>query len=175
MGGYIALRMWARQPQSIAGLVLSNTKAEKDSPEIVGRRRAQIASLEQQGLDAFIHSAAPKRLSPTTLANRPWVLDSIMMMNLTVSAEATAATLEAMAAKEDDTAALATISVPTLITSGSDDVFIPQTAASVLRDGIRNAQWHVIPDSGHVSNLERPTEYNRLLDEFLASLPGAPA
>src|SRR5205814_620728 len=38
MGGYVALRMWARNADSIAALVLSNTKAESDSDEIVRRR-----------------------------------------------------------------------------------------------------------------------------------------
>jgi 3-oxoadipate enol-lactonase len=170
MGGYVALRMWARMPGAIAALVLSNTKAERDSDEIVARRRAQTAAIQQQGLAEFIRTGAPRRLSPKTLEQRPWVLDSIMMMNFTVSAEANAATLDAMARKEDDTATLATIDVPTLITAGSDDIFIPKTSAGVLREGIRNSQLHVIQDTGHVSNLERPTEYNRVMDEFLASL-----
>jgi 3-oxoadipate enol-lactonase len=171
MGGYIALRMWGRNPAGIAALVLSNTKAERDSDEIVARRRAQIASLQAHGLAEFIRSGAPRRLSPKTLENKPWVLDSITMMNFTVSAEANAATLEAMAVKPDDTATLATIDVPTLITSGSDDMFIPKTSAGVLKDGIRNSQLYSIPDTGHVSNLEDPVQYNRLLDGFLASLP----
>lgn len=171
MGGYVALRMWARKPELIAALVLSNTKAERDSEEIVARRRAQIANLEQHGLAEFIHSGAPRRLSPKTLEDRPWVLDSITMMNFTVSAEANAATLEAMAVKDDDTATLATIDVPALITTGSDDIFIPKTSAAVLEAGIRNSQLHVIEHSGHVSNLERPTQYNQVMDDFLASLP----
>jgi pimeloyl-ACP methyl ester carboxylesterase len=170
MGGYIALRMWDRKSELIAALVLSNTKAEKDSDEIVARRRAQIASLRQHGLAEFIRSGAPRRLSPKTLADRPWVLDSIMMMNFTVSAEANAATLEAMAVKADDTATLPTIDVPTLITSGSDDTFIPRTSPAALKDGIRHSQLHVIEDTGHVSNLERPAQYNRLVDDFLAAL-----
>lgn len=171
MGGYIALRMWARKPTLIAGLVLSNTKAESDSDEIAARRRAQIANIEQHGLAEFIRTGAPRRLSPKTLEDRPWVLDSITMMNFTVTAEANAATLEAMAVKGDDTATLATIDVPTLITSGNDDIFIPKTSAGVLKDGIRNSQLHIIQDTGHVSNLERPTQYNRVMDDFLASLP----
>jgi pimeloyl-ACP methyl ester carboxylesterase len=170
MGGYVALRMWARRPGFIAGLVLSNTKAERDSEEILARRRTQIANLRERGLAAFIETGAPRRLSPKTLEQRPWVLDSIKMMNFTVSADANAATLEAMAAKEDDTATLATIDVPTLITSGSDDAFIPKTSAGLLKDGIRHSRLHVIPDTGHVSNLENPAEYNRVMDEFLASL-----
>lgn len=170
MGGYIALRMWAIKPELIAGLVLSNTKAESDSDEIVARRRAQVGNIRQHGLAEFIHTGAPRRLSPKTLADRPWVLDLITMMNFTVSAEANIATLEAMASKPDDTATLATITVPTLITSGSDDTFIPKDAAAKLKDGIRTAQLHVIQDTGHVSNLESPTQYNRAMDDFLATL-----
>lgn len=171
MGGYVALRMWAHNRDLIGALVLSNTKAERDSDEIVGRRRSQIANIHEHGLAEFIRTGAPRRLSAATLDRRPWVLDSITMMNFTVSAEANAATLEAMAVKPDDTATLATIDVPTLITSGSDDIFIPKTAAGVLEQGIRGARLRVIQDTGHVSNLENPTEYNRVLDEFLATLP----
>lgn len=171
MGGYVALRIWARKPKLVAALILSNTKAESDSDEIVARRRAQIASIQQNGLAQFVQTGAPKRLSPKTLERRPWVLDSIKMMNFTVSAEVNAATLEAMARKEDDTALLATIDVPTLITSGSDDIFIPSTSARVLEQCIRNSRLHVIRDTGHVSNLEHPTEYNRIVGDFVASLP----
>ena len=170
MGGYVALRMWARRPGLIGGLVLSNTKAESDSEEIVARRRAQIASIEQKGIETFIREGAPKRLSPKTLERRPWVLDAITMMNLTVSAEANAATLDAMARKADDTATLATIDVPALITSGSDDIFIPKTSAGTLAGGIRGARTHVIADTGHVSSLENPSDYNRVVDDFLATL-----
>jgi pimeloyl-ACP methyl ester carboxylesterase len=173
MGGYVALRMWARRPGIFRAIVLSNTKAERDSEEIVARRRAQVASIRQQGLAEFIRTGAPRRLSPATLERRPWVLDLVAMMNFTVSAEANAATLEAMAAKDDDTATLATIDVPALVLTGSDDIFIPKTSAGVLASGIRGARHQVIQDTGHVSSLERPTEYNRVLGEFFASLAEA--
>src|SRR5690606_14285891 len=104
------------------------------------------------------------------LEQRPWVLDSIKMMNFTVSAEANAATLEAMAVKEDDVKTLVSISVPTLITTGSDDIFIPKSSATILKEGIRNSQLHVIQDTGHVSNLESPTQYNQVMQDFLTSI-----
>lgn len=170
MGGYIALRMWAHKPDLVSAMVLSNTKAEADTEEIVARRRTQIASIREHGLEHFVHTGAPKRLSPSVLEKRPWVLDSIKMMNFTVSAEVNAATLEAMAAREDDTPVLATIDVPVLVTAGSDDKFIPPDSAAKLRDGIRDSELHVIPETGHVSNLENPTEYNRVLDGFVSNL-----
>jgi 3-oxoadipate enol-lactonase len=167
MGGYIALRMWARRPDLIAAMVLSNTKAEKDSDEIVARRRAQIENIERNGLEHFVTTGAPKRLSPMTLRRRPWVLDTIKLLNFTVPAEVNAATLEAMARKEDDTEVLPTIDVPVLVTSGSDDIFIPKDAPGNLHRGIKGSRFHEIPGTGHVSSLEAPTEYNRVMDEFL--------
>ncbi|NIN33957.1 MAG: hypothetical protein GTO60_02105, partial [Gammaproteobacteria bacterium] len=101
------LRMWARKPELISALVMICTKAEADTEEIKGRRRAQIENIQKNGLENFVETGAPKRLSPNTLEQRPWVLDWIKMMNYTVSAEANAATLEAMAIKEDDTDTLA--------------------------------------------------------------------
>ena len=167
MGGYIALRMWARRPDLIAAMVLSNTKAEKDSDEIVARRRAQIENITSNGLEYFVTTGAPKRLSPVTLQRRPWVLDTIKLLNLTVPAAVNAATLEAMAQKEDDTKVLPTIDVPVLVTSGSDDTFIPKQSPGNLHRGIKGSRFHEIAGTGHVSSLEAPTEYNRIMEEFL--------
>lgn len=169
MGGYIALRMWARNSGAIAGMVLSNTKAEKDSDEIVGRRRTQIENINKNGLEFFVTTTAPKRLSPVTVERRPWVLDIIKLLNYTVPAEVNAATLEAMVQKEDDTKVLPTIDVPVLVTSGSDDIFIPKDCPGNLHKGIRDSLFHEIADTGHVSSLEAPTEYNRVMEEFLQS------
>src|SRR5690348_7393750 len=158
MGGYVALRMWARRPDLIAAMVLSNTKAERDSEEIVARRRAQIANIHKNGLEHFVTTGAPKRLSPVTLERRPWVLDIIKLLNYTVPAEVNAATLEAMARKEDDTKVLPTINVPVLVMAGSDDIFIPKDSPGDLHRGISGSRFHEIAGTGHVSSLEAPTE-----------------
>lgn len=167
MGGYIALRMWARRPSLIAAMILSNTKAESDSDEIVARRRAQIENINSKGLEHFVTSGAPKRLSPVTLRCRPWVLDTIKLLNFTVPAAVNAATLAAMAEKADDTQVLPTIDVPVLVTSGSDDTFIPKESPANLHRRIKDSRFHEIADTGHVSSLEAPTVYNRLMEDFL--------
>ena len=71
MGGYVALRMWAHNRDLIGALVLSNTKAERDSDEIVARRRSQIANIHEHGLAEFIRTGAPRRLSAATLDRGP--------------------------------------------------------------------------------------------------------
>lgn len=170
IGGYIALRMWAHRPELFSALVMCCTKAEADTAEIRERRRAQVANIRKNGLRSFVENGARKRVSPATVSDRPWVVDWIKMMNYTVSAEANAATLEAMAVREDDSTLLPAIEVPTLILSGSDDIFIPKESPFNLEKGIRGSVHHVIRDAGHVASLERPTEVNRHMDDFLCAL-----
>lgn len=170
IGGYIALRMWARRPDLLSALIMICSKAEADSEEIKERRRAQIENIHKNGLENFIVTGAPKRVAPKTAAARPWVVDWIKMMNFTVSAEANAATLEAMAIKDDDTDTLRTINVPALILSGNDDIFIPKDSPHNLEKGISNSVHHAIQDAGHVASLENPTAVNKYIEEFLQSV-----
>ena len=170
IGGYIALRMWARRPDLISALVMCCSKADADSDEIKERRRAQIENIHKNGLENFIVTGAPKRVAPQTAEEKPWVVDWIKMMNFTVSAEANAATLEAMAVKEDDTDTLQTIDVPALIMSGSHDIFIPKESPHNLNKGIKNSVHHVIQGAGHVASLENPTEVNKYMEDFLKSI-----
>jgi pimeloyl-ACP methyl ester carboxylesterase len=170
IGGYIALRMWAHGSEKISALVMICTKAEADSDEIKERRRGQVENIRKNGLENFVLTTAPKRVGPKVVEERPWVVDWIKMMNFTVSAEANAATLEAMAIREDDTASLATIDVPALILSGGKDIFIPKDSPYNLEKGISNSTHHVIDEAGHVASLEYPTEVNRHMEEFLKSI-----
>jgi pimeloyl-ACP methyl ester carboxylesterase len=64
---------------------------------------------------------------------------------------------------------LAQIEVPTLIVWGRNDVIVP------VGDALRyerligpNARAVIFEDTGHVPMLERPSRFNRLLEEFLA-------
>jgi pimeloyl-ACP methyl ester carboxylesterase len=38
-----------------------------------------------------------------------------------------------------------------------------------MADGIAGARFEVIPQTGHLPNLERTAEFNRLLADFLAA------
>lgn len=170
IGGYIALRLWAHNSDVMSGLVMICSKAEADTDEIKERRRAQIENIEKNGLEAFVELTAPKRVAPKTVEEKPWVVDWIKMMNYTVSAEANAKTLEAMAIKEDDTHTLQTIDVPALILSGSHDIFIPKDCPFTMENGIKNAVHHVIEDTGHVASLENPISVNAHMEEYLKNI-----
>lgn len=62
------------------------------------------------------------------------------------------------------------IKTPTLIVVGSDDVLDFIQIAELLEQKIENSKKIVIPDAGHMTNMEKPEEFNIILKEFLNSL-----
>jgi pimeloyl-ACP methyl ester carboxylesterase len=59
------------------------------------------------------------------------------------------------------------IACPTLIVWGERDRVIPARDADVFAELIPNSRKVVMEDTGHLPMLERPTEFNALLKEFL--------
>lgn len=66
---------------------------------------------------------------------------------------------------------LGDISCPTLIVWGKDDFLVPVRDAYEFAELIPDSELIVWEDTGHVSMLERPEEFNAALTEFLAAQP----
>jgi pimeloyl-ACP methyl ester carboxylesterase len=63
---------------------------------------------------------------------------------------------------------LAEIRIPTLIVWGRDDRLIPVRAADSYRRRIPGSRVEILDRTGHLAMLERPVEFNALVDEFLS-------
>jgi len=73
--------------------------------------------------------------------------------------------------KESSTPALRRLSeilVPTLIIVGAEDIPDVHAHAGAIEAGIAGAVRKIIPDAGHLSYLERPEAFNRIVQEFLS-------
>ena len=78
--------------------------------------------------------------------------------------------LEAMRGRPDSSALLGEIDVPTLVVVGEEDVITPVKEARAMAAMIRGSRLEVIPEAGHLSNLERPAAFNAALSDFVGSL-----
>lgn len=61
------------------------------------------------------------------------------------------------------------ILVPTLIITGENDLPYFQVIAELLHKGIKNSQKKVIMNAGHMSNMEKPEEFNKAVGSFVRS------
>ncbi|TSA04992.1 MAG: alpha/beta fold hydrolase [Nitrospiraceae bacterium] len=66
---------------------------------------------------------------------------------------------------------LGEVRCPVQIIWGQQDRFIPCSAGEELHQAIPGSRLAVIPDAGHLPMWERPADVNRLITEFLTSLP----
>lgn len=99
------------------------------------------------------------------------VLERVRALMHGTTPEGAAAALRAMAVRRDQTELLSSIDVPTLIVVGSEDAITPPADAEAMSAQIEGSRLVVIEGAGHVSNVERPGEFNRALVEFLRGLP----
>ena len=69
-------------------------------------------------------------------------------------------------AEADQRDMLASVAVPTLLVWGELDARSPLDVAHQLDEAIPDTELVVIPECGHVSNLERPAQFNDAIRSF---------
>lgn len=168
MGGYITLAMLRRHPARVAGMILANTRAGADSDVAAANRQAQAEAVRAGGLTTFLAGMREKLVGATTRETTPEVLRAIEEMMERATMEGTAGMLDAMRQRTDGSATLAAAAVPVCIIAGAEDVLIPPAEAEAMHALQPSSDLHVLPNSGHLSCLERPTRFNTIVDTFLA-------
>ncbi len=170
MGGYILLRAIERHPERFRGLVLCDTRAEADGNEGKVKRARQAADIRKDGLAGFSESFLKAVFHEKTFAEKPAAVEAIRSVIERTSPVAIAGTLIALAGRTDSTPSLFRIAVPALVMVGRHDAVTPPSAAQAMKEKIPGAELHLIPDAGHMSNLENPEEFTTHLFNFLHKL-----
>jgi pimeloyl-ACP methyl ester carboxylesterase len=166
MGGYVALAVHRMAPQRCRSLILADTRAEADTEEASANRVKLQGVARERGPDAVLEAMLPKLVGPAAQegAAVPATLRTLAHAN---RAEGVVDALEALKTRPDARPGLDAIGCPTLVIVGADDVLTPPSAAETLRDGIPGATLVVVPDAGHMSNLEQPVAFALALWSFL--------
>ena len=76
----------------------------------------------------------------------------------------------AMAERPDSVPLLAQIACPTLVITGELDGPTPPADGRLIAEQIPGARLNIIPQAGHLSNLEQPEAFNRALLDFLEGI-----
>jgi pimeloyl-ACP methyl ester carboxylesterase len=159
LGGYVSLAFYLAHPEMVRALVICdsgpgyrNADARRQWNE---RAQERAVALESRGLDALGKSREVRESA-----------------SLHRSAQGLAHAARGMLAQEGSRVidGLGAIDVPTLIIVGDrDQPFI--APCEYMAKKISGARLEVIRDAGHSSNLDQPEAFNRVLLDFLDSLP----
>lgn len=170
MGGYVAFAVMRRAPQLACGLILSDTRATADTAEGKQGRVKNAKHVHAHGTAALIDAMVPRLLSASTREQLPHVEQELRAIMAGAAAPAVIAALLGMAERPDSTPQLRSINVPVQIIVGEHDEITPPGDARLLARAIPGARMEIIPNAGHLPNLEQPAAFNRVVESFLEDL-----
>ncbi|MGQ0539879.1 MAG: alpha/beta fold hydrolase [Gemmatimonadaceae bacterium] len=170
MGGYIAFALWRRHRSRVRALILADTRAGGDSEEARAKRVSMAELALKSGSSAVADAMIAGMVGKHTREHCPGIADAVHRMLAAAPVPGVVGALQAMRERMDSTATLGTITVPTLIVVGEDDVLTPVAEAEAMQGAISGSRLEVLERAGHVSNVERPAAFNHVVSEFLATL-----
>ena len=164
-GGALTLELYRRHPTIPMTLVLASAYAgwAGSLPANVAEQRLQQAFvLSSLTPDEFVSALLPTMFSDTTPQESVDEYGANMLAFHPVGFRAMA-----RACAENLRDVLPHIKVPTLLVYGENDVRAPLTVAEDLNEAISGSKLVVLPDSGHLCNIEAPEEFNTAVRTFL--------
>ncbi len=172
-GSTVALELVHRHPDVPASLILVSPYAgwagSLPADEVADRLDRVLAAADLSA-DAIIREGLPGLLSESTPAE---VVAEVSMISAANNGRAHPAGYRAIAhsmAEADLRESLPAITTPTLVIHGELDQRAPYAVAARLHERIPSSELAVIPNAGHLCNVEMPAEFNRLVREFIHSL-----
>lgn len=168
-GGLLAQEFYHRYPDRVLSLILADTYA--------GWTGSLSDSIAKVRLAACIHDSSlppnefvPKYLSGMFSDSPPQHLKE-ELANIMSDFHPLAFRLMATTLAVADTrSTLPTIKTPTLLIWGDSDKRSPIKVARQLHDAIPNSRLEIISGVGHVSNMEKPVEFNSIVKDFCLTI-----
>jgi pimeloyl-ACP methyl ester carboxylesterase len=172
MGGYVAYEIIRQAPERVLALALLDTRAEPDNEEDAERRHRTIALARGGQFDQLHGILWPRLVHPARLADKS-LEDTVIGMMRDTGAERFVRQQTAVLNRIDYRPALSSITVPSTIIVGAQDVITPPEHAKALNRAIKGSHYVEIDDCGHLSSLERPEAVTGILLQLLNEVKAA--
>ena len=170
MGGQIVMELHRLVPERIRALVLADTSPQAETESGKASRNQAADRLLREGMEPYAAEILPKMVAPDNIRASPAVAEHVLGMMRATSPEGAAAALRGRAERPDYVDMLERIAVPALVVVGRDDEFTPIRDARLMHNRIPESSLVIVGEAAHMPNLERPTEFNHALRQFLDSL-----
>ena len=169
IGGMIAMEAYVRRPDTVTGLVLS------DTADVIGPREfwdGRIAQVRKSGLSAIAESVMERWFGSSYRHNRSAAAGG--WANLLARAPVQGYIGSCFALRDADlSGSIGDIRVPALCICGSEDTSTPPSAVRSLRSRLPDANYVEIEGAGHLVPVEEPGEFATVLNRFVEERCGS--
>jgi len=173
VGGMWGAHLTLNHPEAVAALVLMDTYVGPEPEETRTRYFGMMDMVEKAGAipPPIQEAIVPLFFSSVTVQKKPDLVNRFKSALASIPAERVPGVLtigRAIFSRRSVLERLDEIRVPTLVIVGDEDRSRPPHEAEEMAQAIPGARLEVIPEAGHISNLEQPERVTALLEAFLA-------
>ena len=168
MGGVFGLATALKYPGLFSSMVLADTSSRL-SDEGVAAFKQRVATVRAGTMEAMVQPTLERWFKKPFREKRPELMARVADWIRTTPLEGYVGTSAAIPTI-DVTHRLGEIRVPCLVLVGADDIAMPPSMAQTLARYLPQSELALIPDAGHLSNLEQPEAFNAALDRFYTRL-----
>jgi 3-oxoadipate enol-lactonase len=165
MGGMIGQHFALAAPQRLNKLVIANSTS-RIPPEAGPLWDERIALARDKGCAGVEEGTLARWFTPYFRAARPDAMERIGKLIRTTPAAGYIGCASAIRSL-DITAKIPAITAPTLVIAGAEDPGTPPAMSEIIASNIPGARLEIIPSASHLSCIEQPETFNRLVNEFL--------
>ena len=126
----------------------------------------RIAQARAEGTGAMAEATLGRWFTPSFRAAHPETMTRIAVLIAATPVAGYVGCGEAIR-RLDITGRLPAVRTPTLVVVGADDPGTPPAASEVIAAAIPGARLEVLPSASHLSCIEQPEIFNRLVTNFL--------
>lgn len=167
MGGYVTMALFKQIPEKFAAIMLFDTTAAADSEEKRQNRFDLIEAINENGPRALVENMLPNLTGEYTKANNIELVRNLEQRLTSTNQQAAIAALRGMAERPDSSGVLKGVGVPACLVFGEQDKITNLEAAANLKEAIKGSELTVLKNSGHLSNLEQPEQFNSAVAKFI--------
>jgi len=170
LGGMVAMRAALTKPRRVAALVLANTDAGAERIW----NRTKYAALRwiarTIGMRPVLGQAVRQMFGATARRSQPSLVSEWHDRFAVLDVPSVALALQAVTDRDDLSARLASVRVPTLVITGGEDASLPPSLSRALAGAIPGARLLELESTGHLSALEQPERVTAAMLRFLDQL-----
>jgi pimeloyl-ACP methyl ester carboxylesterase len=175
VGGMWGTQLALKHPERVSGLVLMDTSVASEPLKTQQQYFSMADTVEKLGRfpESMVEQILPLFFAPATLQTRSSLVENFKQQLLNWPPEkipSIVALSRTIFSRESLMERLGELPMPTLVMVGEDDRSRPPHEAKAMADVISRGEYVVIPQAGHLPNLEQPRVVNQILHNFFNSL-----
>lgn len=166
MGGQIIVEFQRLFPSRVQSLIICASTPNSETELSYKNRLNLAASINTMGMHEYTNNDIHKYMNLDEVGINSDVYHHLFSMMTENKKEGAVASHKGRAERRNNFDYLKNIKIPTLVIAGEKDFFFKVEDVEKVANEINGSTFIIIKDSGHLPNMEKPIEFNKVIMNF---------